>query len=144
MSKAGKGGGDTMTRDEALNLLRGGPVGIAKWNECRKASDHGHHGDLEMGRAHTPGFRIGEDTLVVADDNVKSGLLAGVDLTGAHLSGANLGAAVLRGANLTNTVLRSADLSGADLRGAYLNNADASQTRLIGTRLSGADLLTFD
>jgi hypothetical protein len=113
-----------VNRDEALELLRGGPPGIREWNRL---------------------LLSGETTPNLADAD-----LGGLDLEGVQLSGASLGDARLGDANLTlaglvgtdlaGAGLRRANLDGADLTGALLAGADLREANLVGARLTGADL----
>jgi len=91
----------------------------------------------------------------LANANLSTLSLWGVDLSGANLEGANLAAAILGDAQFERTNLRHAcltkaalhqakfqhaDLSGADLRGAGVNNNDFSDANLVGANLSGLNL----
>ena len=74
-----------------------------------------------------------------------SGLLKGLDLSGANLKNADLSEANLRWTNLKDADLRSAKLIGTDLRDtdlrfARLKSADLSQAKLNSAKLFGAKL----
>jgi uncharacterized protein YjbI with pentapeptide repeats len=78
------------------------------------------------------------------------GLLAGVDLQGAHLGGVDLDGTDLsilyadrlddRNTNLSDADLNDANLSGANLSGANLNDANLSDANLSEANLSDANL----
>ncbi len=91
-----------MEREEALELLRGGPEGIADWNAERERDD----------------FELRD--------------LGFLDLEGANLRVANLRdleiRGILRGADLTLADLRSTNLFDADLDGACVASADVGGT----------------
>lgn len=106
----------TMTKDQVLRLLRGGPEGIDKWNHWRSENPNAEIPDLKQ-----------------AD-------LGGVHLEGANLANINLERANLFQAHLEKAVLRKAHLEGACLFGAYLEKADLSEAHLEGSELLDADL----
>ena len=80
--------------------------------------------------------------------SLSSSILINANLSGANLRGTNLGGtsfinANLRGANLRKADLVGADLTGADLTGAKLSYDRRSNTWLIGTNLTDADLTSI-
>ena len=77
-----------MTRDEALELLKGGPEGVKKWNQWRYENP-----DDEIPNLSNVKFHSGAD-------------LQGVDLSSARLEGAKLHRANLKGADLFMVHLR--------------------------------------
>jgi uncharacterized protein YjbI with pentapeptide repeats len=138
-------------RDEAVNLLRSGRLGIAEWNRRRRLAEE------------------------IPDLNEVD--LTGVFLGGANLKGANLSGVLLNAANFTGvappppfihrtppeafpaTIMVDPDATcdsivikvratqeptavfvGADLSGAVLANASLDQANLTGVNLTGASL----
>src|SRR4051794_14358996 len=95
--------------DEAIDLLRGGPRGIAKWNRRRSTGD------------------------ISADPDLRE-----LDLRGARLHLADFSRIDLRGADLRDSDLIGADLREANLSGANLRNADLRAANLRGVQLGGA------
>lgn len=156
-----------MTREEALELLRGGPEGIAEWNRYR-SENKGAIPDLseaDLRGIDLSGLKEGqswrhhvatdlfETTLHKADlseANLSRANLARTDLSEANLSGtelsdamiwdANLSRANLQKANFRSAVLVGANLSCANLRGARFNEADLSLTNLPHVDLTGGRL----
>jgi uncharacterized protein YjbI with pentapeptide repeats len=102
-------------REEALKLLRGGPEGVARWNEYRAR---------------------GGKIPIIAGAN-----LADADLTGAVLKRAVLDGAVLDGAVLDRASLDHASFEGASLVHASLAQASAFRIRLDGALLDRAWLI---
>jgi hypothetical protein len=99
-----------MEKDEAMNLLRGGKVGVAEWNDS-----------------------MAESFLDYVD-------LSGVDLSGADLSNVNLRNLTLEDANLSGANLRDAIIWGVTLDGANLNGANLSSCLLVASGLERATL----
>jgi uncharacterized protein YjbI with pentapeptide repeats len=103
-----------MDRNEALKLLKGGPVGIRKWNARREEGERMPHlSGLELSGAN----------------------LWEVDLSRSNLSGSNLSGSDLSEVNLIQATLTNTDLSGANLYKGVLIGAS-----LYTANLSGADL----
>jgi uncharacterized protein YjbI with pentapeptide repeats len=101
-------------REQALEELRGGPQGVARWN-ARARPEKGRPG----------GF-------------------AGADLVGARLKGADLrcqdfSGANLAGADLTEALLPHADFRKARLPEAVLHKADCRSAKFQSADLRGAD-----
>lgn len=111
-----------MERNEALELLKGGPKGIKEWN--RRRSENELIPKLDWAD-------LGNTDLSHAD-------LSGAYLNTAFLYGSFLYKASLRGANLQNTNLKGATLIGVDLNGVDLSQADTFQANFKETDLGGA------
>ena len=105
-----------MTRERALELLRGGKEGVREWNAWRTENRY--------------------TTL----PNLSGAVLTGAVLNGANLSEAKLSEAKLREADLSGAKLNDAKLSGANFSKAYLSGAHLSGAHLSGAHLSGANL----
>jgi hypothetical protein len=114
----------SMTKEEALELLKGGEEGVAEFNRRRKKEGP------------TPLDLSGVSFL--GDD------LSGADLGTADLSGAVLAAADLTKADLVSANFSKADLYGADLRGASLMAANLRGASLMSADLTGCNLGGFD
>ncbi len=112
-----------MERNEALELLKGGPKGIKEWNRRRSKNE--------------PIPKLDWANLINAD--LSHANLYGAYLNTAFLSGAFLYKANLRWANLQNASLRGATLIGADLEWADLNKADTFQASFKETDLGGVN-----
>ena len=129
-----------ITREQAIELLKGGSKGIEEWNRLR--ADCLEIPDLDkvdLQKADLIGANL-------SGANLNEANLSGVELSNANLSGANLFRANLSGATLYNAerlgVLRAyaANLSGANLIGANLSGATLFRANLSGTKLFGANL----
>lgn len=118
-----------MSREEALELLRGGPEGIEKWNEFRRKW-------YLRGKGADPVPNLSDASLSRA--NLSDANLGDANLSGANLNGANLNGASLRGADLRAADLREACLWNARLSDANLTRADLAAADLVGTQLHGA------
>jgi hypothetical protein len=105
-----------MTEGETLQLLRGGPAGIQKWNQIR-ADDRASTGPI---RPIWLGFQ-------------------GINFAGADLRGADLRRTTLAWSNFAGADLRGADLREAVLTGANLQNARLQNANLLAARLDKAD-----
>ncbi len=112
-----------MEREKALELLRGGPEGVAEWNAARQGED----------------FELPD----LSGANLGRADLSGANLSGANLSGVNLSGAP-RPASLSGPKVRAklsgANLSGADLSGANLYGANLHGANLREAKLNGANL----
>ncbi len=114
-----------MTREKALELLRGGKEGVKEWNCRRKAGEKIPRLEgANLRRADLDRANLREVEFVVTD------------LSYSRLSGASL-----REARLTGACLRRADLTGADLRDAELFGVNFSRSDLSGSDFSGARTL---
>jgi hypothetical protein len=118
-----------MNRDEALKLLRGGPEGIAVWNQIRTSGE----AVPDLSGANLSGANLSEANLSEAN------------LSGVNLSRAKLRLARLRVSNLTNAKFDEADLFAANLCETNLNGATFRKAKVHGTnfllaKLDGADL----
>lgn len=88
----------TISRDEALYLLRGGPDNVLEWNRRRTAVDGlPDLSDANLREANLIGAGLHEANLFAAD-------LREANLSGANLSGADL----MRAKNLTQNQIASA------------------------------------
>jgi hypothetical protein len=114
-----------LSREAVIELLRGGAVGVDKFNFMRVAAPR------------RPIYLSGAD---LSGADLRGANLSGADLRGANLGGTNLRGADLRGANLIGANLIGAYLSGADLRGANLSVADLRGANLGGVEFGGAKL----
>jgi TIR domain/Pentapeptide repeats (8 copies) len=117
-----------MDRNEALKLLRGGPKGVAEWNEQRQRRK---------------GYHYSRET------DFSGEYLDYADLTGADLSGVNLINASLMNVNLFNARLSGTDLSSANLFNSNFSFADLSLAKLtaavlFNTNFSSASLDNTD
>ena len=121
-----------MDRDEAINMLRGGPDGILEWNERRGEKIPDLRGadlseaDLSGAVASVPGVSV--TSLSVA-------FRRGVTLFGVHVRGADL-----RGTDLSRAAFYGADLRGADLSRAQLSGADLGSGKCGNTVFGAVDL----
>lgn len=123
-----------MDREEALNLLKGGRVGIEEWN-----------------RQHTAAFLEWWDPLLdlpvferEMEYAISSGVgpdLSDVDLTGINLQGVNFRHARLNGAKFNNANLTKADFTKAWLVKVVAEGANLAEAILGGTNLSYANLI---
>lgn len=112
-----------MERNEALELLKGGPKGIKEWNRRRSRNE--------------PIPKLDWANLVNAD--LSHANLFGAYLNTAFLSGAFLYKANLRWANLQNASIRGATLIGADLKWVDLSQVDTFQANFKETDLGGVN-----
>ena len=126
-----------MTRQEALELLKGGSEGIAKWNAWR---DEQSDPNSPVRNPYDEDFEF----ISLAPDLLEPALieadLAGVDLTGVNLTRANLAQANLTGANLARANLTGANLSEANLARANLTGVNLTEADLSRGNLTGANL----
>ena len=128
-----------MDRVEALRLLKGGPEGVAEWNQRREAGEEiPHLREADLRGANLIRANLREANLGKAD--LGRAALVGADLreanlVGAHLVRTYLGRADLRGANLSGADLVIADLDGANLGEADLGGADLREASLGGAHL---------
>jgi hypothetical protein len=105
---------NTLERERALELLRGGTGSVERWNRWRAKNP----GPFDLAHA-----RLARTELSGAN-------LANVDLHASDLSGAKLVGANFEGADLHRSNLKAADLSLAILRGADLRAANLSRASL--------------
>lgn len=159
-----------MSRERALELLRGGEQGVKAWNEwcSTKRTVLPDLRRAKLRRADMHGAMLREILLTGADliqsnltgaeleradlsrsspigADFRNARLSDANLRRANLSGANLCQAELRNvplneANLRGAVMRRADLRGAVLRRCHLGAADLSETDLRGANLARVDL----
>ena len=113
---------------EAVVLLRGGPKGLADWNERRKS------------RENIPSLRGAN----LSGSNLREAQLLEADLRGADLRGADLGEADLRGADLRKAYINGACLSGAYLQSAILSFSDLRKANLSRAKIQDACLRKAD
>ncbi len=123
-----------MEREEALELLRGGPEGVAKWNAAREEVG------FKLPRLNGANLRAAK----LRRTNLQGADLSGADLSGADLVTANLAEANLSEARLGGAQLAVAILIGADLRGADLRAAELVMANLVHANMAGADLFRAD
>lgn len=147
--------GEELTREVALDLLRGGHHGVVAWNGLNYKLRHDvvistadERADLE--RAHLQGVDLSWARLDGAKLNfarleeratLQCAHLEGAMLVGAHLEGTNLNGAKLKRACIWEGYLEGADLSAARLDGADLRWAHLEETDISGADLTGSDLL---
>jgi hypothetical protein len=159
----------TLTGDEALDLLRGGSVGVKAFNRRREEDEHPlldlSHVDLskadlagaDLHRVDLSRAALRETTLTDARLNgstlrdadmawarLDRAYMYRADLSGANLRFASLVSADLTQAQLPRTQFGESDLTGSDLSGANLHRADLRGSRLRDTKLRGADLSEAD
>jgi uncharacterized protein YjbI with pentapeptide repeats len=103
-----------MSRDRALDLLRGGMRGIGVWNAWR--AERKQQVDLRYAQ-------------------LQNAYLVGIDFMKAELYGADL-----TGANLVNAYLKEADLRCVSLRSANLLRANLELTCMAGADLTDAEV----
>lgn len=124
-----------MTRDEALELLRGGPEGVKKWNQWQKENRENPDAEIpslaeaKLDRAHLEGVDLSRANLTGA--SLYEAHLENADLRLAHLEAANLGKTYLEGALLNEAHLEGANLWWASLNGANLWEAHLERARLL-------------
>lgn len=116
-----------MERDEALELLRGGPDGIRQWNERRANLAHAVLCEVDLAGAHLHGA------------NLRAVDFRKAVLRNAEMNNANLSHVDLRDACLRNTDMRGTNLYGVDLRNADLAAANLQGASFIQARLSQAN-----
>jgi uncharacterized protein YjbI with pentapeptide repeats len=150
-----------VSREKALDMLRGGPDGVNAWNKYRREhpepvakeafAEWKHRNpevlpdlsgaDLEGADLSGGYFRQMEFNsanlrkTILYDTHFGGAKLVKADLRGSHPSGS-----IFTGADLTGAKLDRLDLSGADFANAVLRNVDLSNAGLYGAVLSGADL----
>ena len=117
-----------LEKKETVEMLRGGPEGVKRWNVWRNAN-HSVKVDLS-------GAKLSEANLSGVD--FRGADLSGADLTEAILTRAILAGADLSGADLTGAILAGADLWGADLTEAILTEAILTEAILTEAILAGA------
>ena len=113
-----------MERDEAIQLLRGGPEGVAEWNRQRVAAKR----------------IVSLKNAFLLHADLSRANLRGADLRGANLVGACLVSADLRRAKLKKAKLSEAKLQKADLREADVSDVEGFDADLRHAQLSNADL----
>jgi uncharacterized protein YjbI with pentapeptide repeats len=74
--------------------------------------------------------------------DLKSDLVAGLDLTGAYFGSADLSGAILTGINFTQANFYKANLSGVKAQNVNFTRAGFTETNLTGAQLQGANLTT--
>lgn len=156
-----------MTREEAIQILRGGDEGIKTWNSNRHA--FGQLPDLSGAPLRSANLRnVDLSHIVLAGACFNGAWLAAADFAnadlrcrrsggsvsrtdfggayavGANFSNADLEGAYLGGANLCEANFHGATLAGAYLGGANLRNANLREADLSGTNLETATLIRTD
>jgi hypothetical protein len=137
-----------ISRDEALELLKGGEEGVNEWNRLRKAGEEipsfvrANLSEADLSKANLGRADLGRASLSGA--NLSRANLSGADLSEADLSKANLGRADLGRASLGRASLSGANLSGANLSRANLSGANLSRADLSGANLSRVNLSLAD
>lgn len=127
-----------MTKDQALELLRGGEEGVAEWNLRRDVGEEAPPlGNAELTDAKLSGVKL--SGVILHDAK-----LGGAELIGAELDHANLSDACLAGVNLTDADLSNAILHRAFLFGAYLNRCVLAATDLANTWWGWTTLANVD
>jgi uncharacterized protein YjbI with pentapeptide repeats len=156
-----KKSGEAAERELLVSLIRGGPSGIASFNEFRlrggtplplKNADLSNcdltSADLSSAELSNASFEnsILQNCLLscacLESANFKNARLDGADCSGilakdANFSNASIGGASLKEADLTAAIARNANFSGSDFTGAELKNADFSEADL--TNVTFAD-----
>ncbi len=123
------GRGMGMTRERALELLRAGGAGVARWNRWRarhpQAAERPDLSHADLSGANLSGANLSDLPLLrsnLARARLFGAVLDRCNLSESRLEAADINAASLRQANLRGANLRRAILFGADLRGAELTN----------------------
>ncbi len=145
---------DTITIEDALNLLKSGGEGIEEWNQRRKSGASPIDlSELDLDGAELEGADLTHLNLTKTNfsranlkrarfcfANVTQAKFRSAELSDADLTHADLTDADLRDANLTNSDLSHADLTGATLVNVKLDGADLEGTRFIESDLDGTSL----
>lgn len=108
-----------MNREEALKLLRGGPLGRREWEDFRRSECEVP--DLD-------------------GSNLNQVNLEGLDLSGCSFQGSNFSGARLIRTNMQSIYAPESNFSGADLVGINLQNANLDSCQFNSANLSAADL----
>ncbi len=131
-----------MELDRALELLRGGPEGVAKWNAWLASSDGVapafDRADLKDQNLQAAEFQ--EVRLFRVDfdrSNLEGALFRHANCAEASFAEASLKTANLTDAKLFRANLTETDFAGAALVNVYLGEADLTQTNLGGADLTG-------
>lgn len=125
---------ELMTRGAAINLLIGGPSGIAKWNKWRQENMGLHrHGPMVDP---LPSLR----DLKFNDINLDGAMLDFVDFSYSRINRSSFRFTRLFSTSFLDCNLENADLHGADLRKANLTNCNLSNADLRETKLNGSNL----
>jgi uncharacterized protein YjbI with pentapeptide repeats len=134
-------------RRQLLQLLRGGPDGVTRWNarSFHERLRSGAFGKVDLGGADLAGANLAG--LDFSGSNFEGARLVKANLHGnfqqaqfskadlAEVEGGNFGSADFTGATLVRAVLQ-----GSSLRKARFPGADLTEADLIGADLCGADL----
>lgn len=129
------------TAAELLELLRGGPDGVKKWNKLTVAARKKaklSSADLrkcDLTGANLKGLRAYKAAFAKAN-------LAGARLDGGGFDDADFTGANLAGANLTGSHFRRASFAKADLTNANLSDVSLLSADLTGAKLDGATFTT--
>lgn len=138
-----------LTREEAIDLLRGGSSGVAQWNARRgEVPSRGGLAPPAMPEVDLSGANLSECDLrnaflvraFLTGANLEGANLAGAALSGAFLNGANFSRANLCGSSIGSSSLVETQFIGANLRTAHLNQSICIRTVFENADLSGANL----
>jgi uncharacterized protein YjbI with pentapeptide repeats len=111
-----------MTRDEALELLRGGRIG--DFNQRRQVEER--------------------SPIDLSHVDLANAALEGVDLGRCDLRGADLSNAKMRHANLSDVLATNLNMSGTDLRESCCRSADLQKSQLDRANFKLSDLTRAD
>lgn len=146
-----------MNRDDAIELLRSGAKGVAKWNGWR-ATFGNREPPIDLTGANLEGAFLEKAVFFKTDltharlgrANLHKTSFVQAKLIGAHLSHANLKRTSLNGAKLQGACLTEADISSAnlicadftdaDLRGASLRNTTLTRAKFCNANLDGCEV----
>jgi uncharacterized protein YjbI with pentapeptide repeats len=146
-------------RDKLLAELRGGSVGIAKWNKRDRNEQEkvGPLAGLDFSNAKLGGAELDRfdlrgtkfDGASLAKGSLWDSQLQGASFVGTTLSNARMGyakcqGASFEGATFSRTTAYNTNFQGANLRNAVLKKADFTDTNLCGADFTGATLEEVD
>jgi hypothetical protein len=125
-----------MNREEAIELLKGGEAGVAKWNAWRK-----EHPEVDLPDLCEADFGAAK----LSNANLASANLRNANFAKAHLFDANLNGATLDGADLSevfaaNLILEGATLIQAKLTNAIIRGAESARATLVRANMDDADI----
>ena len=124
-----------ISRDEALELLRSGPDGVAEWNRRLADGESGPDSLSEIDLSNSDLTRANLRVQRLRSANFRSANLNSADLFGSYLSRADFS-----GGELINVDLRRSTLDHVNFRNANLRMANLSESTLWGADLHRAQV----